>query len=293
MAEHWIPPQLVSRAGSAPAGEDWLHEIKYDGYRLSARRDGQVCLYTRNGHDWTAHLPEIASAMQSLPACYLDGELVAVDSQGVPTFEALQRALRRQPGQRPLYFQVFDLLELDGRRLTGLPLLERKAHLRELLRGSPDRLRYVDHVRGNGSAVFARADALELEGIVSKRAGIRYQMGLRSGQWLKTKCWRFLRFPVVGYTVTAHRLESLLLASDGGEGPSYAGRVEYGLAHFPGLFEVLFEAQTAHSPFGRGVRGAHWIRPGVAAEVQCLPWSRGRKIRHAVLRGLHPQERAA
>jgi hypothetical protein len=89
-------------------GEDWLHEIKYDGYRLSARRDGQVCLYTRNGHDWTARLPEIASAVRSLPACYLDGELVAVDSQGVPTFEVLQRASRRQPGQRPLYFQVFD-----------------------------------------------------------------------------------------------------------------------------------------------------------------------------------------
>jgi bifunctional non-homologous end joining protein LigD len=218
---------------------------------------------------------------------------VAVDSQGVPTFEALQRALRRQPGQRPLYFQVFDLLELDGRRLTGLPLLERKAHLRELLRGSPDRLRYVDHVRGNGSAVFARADALELEGIVSKRVHSRYQPGQRSSRWLKTKCWRLLRFPVVGYTVTAHRLESLLLASDGAGGPSYAGRVEYGLAQFPGLREVLSDAGTAHSPFGRGVRGAHWIRPGVVAEVQCLPWSNGRKVRHAVLRGLHPQERAA
>jgi bifunctional non-homologous end joining protein LigD len=293
MAEHWIPPQLVTRAGSPPAGEDWLHEIKYDGYRLSARREGRVCLYTRNGHNWTARLPEIASAVQSLPACYLDGELVAVDSQGVPTFEALQRALRRQPGQRPLYFQVFDLLELDGHRLTGLPLLERKAHLRELLRGSPDRLRYVDHVRGNGSAVFARADALELEGIVSKRAHSRYQPGQRSSQWLKTKCWRLLRFPVVGYTVTAHRLESLLLGSNGAGGPSYAGRVEYGLAQFPGLFEVLSGARTAHSPFGRGVRGAHWIRSGVVAEVQCLPWSRGRKIRHAVLRGLYPQEQAA
>jgi ATP-dependent DNA ligase len=228
MAEHWIPLQLVSRAGSPPAGEDWLHKIKYDGYRLSARRDGNVCLYSRNGHDWTARLPEIASAVQSLPACYLDGELVAVDSQGIPSFEALQRALRRQPGQRPVYFQVFDLLE-----------------------------------------------------------------GQRSSQWLKTKCWRLLRFPVVGYTVTAHRLESLLLASDGGEGRSYAGRVEYGLARFPGLLEVLSEARTAHSPFGRGVRGAHWIRLGVAAEVQCLPWSRGRKIRHAVLRGLHPQGQAA
>jgi ATP-dependent DNA ligase len=128
---------------------------------------------------------------------------------------------------------------------------------------------------------------------VSKRARSRYQMGLRSAQWLKTKCWRLLRFPVVGYTVTANRLESLLLASDGGEGPSYAGRVEYGLAQFPELFEVLSEARTAHSPFGRGVRGAYWIRPGVTAEVQCLPWSRGRKIRHAVLRGLHPQEQAA
>jgi bifunctional non-homologous end joining protein LigD len=154
-------------------------------------------------------------------------------------------------------------------------------------------LRYVDHMQGNGSAVFARADALELEGIVSKRAHSRYQPGQRSSQWLKTKCWRLLRFPVVGYTVTAHRLESLLLASDGGEGRSYAGRVEYGLAQFPGLLEVLSEARTTHSPFGRGVRGAHWIRPGVAAEVQCLPWSRGRKIRHAVLRGLHPQEQAA
>jgi bifunctional non-homologous end joining protein LigD len=231
--------------------------------------------------------------MQSLPACYLDGELVAVDKQGVPTFEALHRALRRQPGKRPLYFQVFDLLELDGRRLTGLPLLERKAHLQKLLREGPDRLRYVDHVQGNGSAVFAQADALELEGIVSKRAHSRYQPGQRSSQWLKTKCWRLLRFPVVGYTVTAHRLESLLLASDGCEGRSYAGRVEYGLARFPGLLEVLSEARSAHSPFGRGVRGAQWIRPGVVADVQCLPWSRGRKIRHAVLRGLHPQERAA
>ena len=294
MRADWIPPQLVARSTGAPEGDHWLHEIKYDGYRFTARRgeDG-VRLYTRNGHDWTSRLPEVAEAVAALPGCYLDAELIAVDAAGLPTFEALQRGLRRESARRSLYLQVFDLLQLRGDDLTGQPLIERKERLEDLLGSSPERLRYVEHIRDDGPAVFARVDAMGLEGIVSKRADSRYQPGQRSEDWVKTKCWRILRFPVVGYTLDGDHLESLLLAHDGAEGLKYAGRVEFGLGRFRGLLDVLKPAVVERSLTRRKVRGAHWVRRGIEAEVRCLPWAEGRKVRHAVLQALNPEKAAA
>lgn len=285
----WIPPQLLTASRAAPDGPEWLHEIKFDGFRLGARRaDGGSRLYTRNGHDWTERLPEIVRALETLPPCYLDAELVATDTAGVPTFEALQRELRHRPGRRPLYLQVFDLPELDGASMADHPLTERKARLSELLAGAPSAVRYVGHVQGDGPVVFERADALGLEGLVSKRAGSRYRSGERSRDWLKTKCWRILRFPVVGYTVASGRLKSLLLAANDPDGRAYAGRVELGLWRFPGLLDVLSASRTDRPPFDRRVRGARWIRDGVVAEVRSLPWADGRRVRHAVLEKLLP-----
>lgn len=169
-----LNPQLLSRASEPPAGEDWLHEIKYDGYRLLASVErGRVRLISRSGADWTARLPLIAKALAAFGAqsAILDGELVFLTNEGFPDFERL-RAATQSSNQASLYYQAFDLLTLNGRDLTVRPLIERKHHLERLLQrgASNPPLRYVAHAHGNGAAFSRAADQLGLEGVVSKRA---------------------------------------------------------------------------------------------------------------------------
>ena len=167
----WIGPQLTVLVDEAPDGPQWLHEIKFDGYRMHARLDrGAVRLLTRTGLDWTHNYPAIAAAVSSLAArqAYLDGELCGIGPDGITSFSMIQ--LASDAGNAAgLAFFLFDLLYLDGEDITGMPLTERKARLAVLLANVSPPLQYSDHQAGHGRAFFAKACALSVEGIVSKR----------------------------------------------------------------------------------------------------------------------------
>ncbi len=175
----FIPPQLATVTDEAPAGDGWIHEIKLDGYRTAARLEaGKVLMLTRSGLGWTARFRPIATvlALPKIRAAYLDGEIAVMGEGGVTSFAALHDVVSRGQAQR-LTYHAFDLLHLDGRDLTGLPLIERKALLAPLIARLPPGgpVRYSDHVRGQGPRFFAHACKLHLEGIVSKRAAAPYR----------------------------------------------------------------------------------------------------------------------
>ena len=164
----WIKPQLAKLVEKAPDGPDWLHEIKFDGYRMHARLDaGRVQILTRRGNDWTEKYPAIAKAIAGMRAhsAYLDGELCGVLPDGRTAFNLIQNA--SDTGQGALVFFLFDLLHLDGENLMALPLVDRKTRLASLLDGAPDCLRYNDHQIGHGPAIHRLACEHGVEGIVS------------------------------------------------------------------------------------------------------------------------------
>ena len=286
-------PQLLSRASEPPNGEGWLHEIKYDGYRLLATKaHGRASLWSRPGADWTSRLPWIAAAVASLKArsACLDGELVYLTDEGFPDFDALQGATRSTSARERLYYQVFDLLNIDDEDLTARPLLERKERLLDLLRATDSpRLRYVAHVQTSGAEFFRAVDQLGLEGIVCKRARSVYRPGIRSADWVKVKCFRTQTFAIVGYTVADGMLESLALAGVDDSRLVYAGRVEFGVPRRDGaLLRVLQTLCAPRRPIvsASQSRNIVWVEPVLSAEVRCLAWAPGRALRHTVLRSI-------
>jgi DNA ligase D-like protein (predicted ligase) len=197
----WIKPQLTKLVDEPPDGPDWLHEIKFDGYRMHARLDrGAVRLLTRTGLDWTHKYPAIAAAVATLSAreAYLDGELCGIRPDGTTSFSLIQNASDSGNGDALVFF-LFDLLHLDGEALGAMPLQERKKRLRVLLSGQGSPLHFSDHQIGHGQAFYDHACALTVEGIVSKRVDAPYSPGNR-GLWLKVKCLNREEFVVVGWT---------------------------------------------------------------------------------------------
>src|SRR5271170_2637572 len=197
----WKRPQLTQLVQEAPEGDQWLHEIKYDGFRMHARLDhGTVRLLTRNGLNWTAKYPPIAGAVSSLRArqAYLDGELCGVRPDGVTSFSMIQMA-SDAGNAAGLVFFLFDLLHIDGEDLSARPLTERKSRLAGLLERAGVSLQYSDHQTGLRPAFYDKACALSVEGIVSKRADAPYGPGNR-GLWLKVKCLNREEFLVIGWT---------------------------------------------------------------------------------------------
>src|SRR5438132_5733293 len=197
----WIRPQLTELVDAAPDGPEWLHEIKFDGYRMHARLDrGAVRLLTRTGLDWTPKYPAIAAALASLGArqAYLDGELCGVRPDGKTSF-SLIHAASDSGNAAALVFFLFDLLYLDGEVISAAPLRERRERLRDLLSNAGAPLQYSDHQIGRGPEFYARACELSLEGIISKRADTPYSPGDR-GLWVKVKCQNHEEFVVVGST---------------------------------------------------------------------------------------------
>jgi DNA ligase D-like protein (predicted ligase) len=228
----WIKPQLTKLVGQPPEGPEWLHEIKFDGYRMHARLDrGAIRLLTRTGLDWTHKYPAVAS----LPAreAYLDGELCGVRPDGTTSFSLIQNASDTGNGDALVFF-LFDLLHLDGESIGPRPLSERKERLRELLSHASAPLQFSDHQIGRSRAFYDHACGLKLEGIVSKRADAPYSPGNR-GLWLKIKCLNREEFVVVGWTDpegARPRLGALLLAYYDTDGRLvYAGRAGTGIDH--------------------------------------------------------------
>jgi bifunctional non-homologous end joining protein LigD len=197
----WIRPQLTQLVEEAPDGPDWLHEIKFDGYRMHARLDhGAARLLTRTGLDWTHKYPAIATAVASIGArqAYLDGELCGVGPDGITSFSMIQLA-SDSGNAAALVFFLIDLLHLDGEDLCPRPLIERKTRLGDLLSNVSSPLHYCDHQIGHGWEFHEKACAMGLEGIVSKRADAPYTPGNR-GLWVKVKCLHREEFVVVGWT---------------------------------------------------------------------------------------------
>jgi bifunctional non-homologous end joining protein LigD len=279
-----LDPQLCTLAESTQDGDTWLHEIKYDGWRLLARKSGaEVRLFTREGVDLTAQLPKIAAEIAALPvrSAWLDGELVYFNEQSLPEFDTLMGRVRAGD-ERRLAYQVFDLPWYDARNLTKLPLVERKFLLGELLEGRESRLRFTDHILGNGPRVFAGADRMDLEGIVSKRVDSPYRPGKRSRDWLKVKCWRTHVFVLGGIDRSEDdRVEALLVGSLDGSRLRYEGRVEFGLSRVSSVWEHA--APISMSPFVDASTSKRriWLEPRTIIELRALPRSNGKPLRHA------------
>ncbi|MBV8118419.1 MAG: non-homologous end-joining DNA ligase, partial [Alphaproteobacteria bacterium] len=292
-------PLLACAATDAPDGPDWLHEIKYDGYRLLVRiHNRQVRLSTRNGLDWTTKFPGLAARLAELPVseALIDGEIVHLEANGTTDFGHLQDAIANQRTER-LVFYAFDLLYLDGWDLTRAALEDRKSALAKLV--SPDAdgvLRYSDHQIGRGRDFFRHACSYRLEGIVSKRRDSGYRAG-RHDSWLKVKCGNRDQFVVIGFSDPAggrQGLGALLLGYYDPQGElHYAGRVGTGFsdAMLATLRERL-EPLTRNVrpvktlPKGAVVKGVHWTKPELVAEVGYAGWTADTVIRHAVFLGL-------
>ncbi len=293
-----LQPQLATVASQAPDGAEWLHEIKYDGYRLHARiEDGEVRLITRGGLDWTAKFPALATRLGQLPldSALIDGELVHLEPGGTTSFSSLQDAISGGKTDT-LNFFAFDLLYLDGWDLTGATLEERKAALSGIISPqSQGMLRYSDHQIDHGPAFFAQACNYKLEGIVSKRRTEPYRAG-RGRSWLKVKCRNREEFVVVGFTDPEGSREgfgALLVGYNDPQGKlRYAGRVGTGfnttqlLALHRQLQSLAQPNPTVALPKGISRKGVHWIEPRLVTEVEFADWTADAILRQASFQGL-------
>ena len=302
--------QLATLVDRPPEGELWLHETKFDGYRLLGFVSNSTArIRTRNGKDWTESFPSLTAALQKLSAksAVLDMEAVVVDAEGKSSFQALQSALGSAGEPRKIMGYVFDLLQLDGEDVTKLPLIERKEKLRGLLKRSNRQmtLRYSDHILGDGSKVFTRACEAGLEGIVSKRGDASYVAG-RQNSWLKTKCVQRQEFIILGFSGarTGDRaLGALYLGYRKDDAIRYAGKVGTGFSmqgarELAELFKKLAtEKPTMTRAETKGMtaaewRSIHWIKPILLCEVAFTEWTQDGRIRHPSFQGLRQDKDA-
>jgi bifunctional non-homologous end joining protein LigD len=292
------PVQLASLVDTVPAGNGWLHEMKYDGYRLLlALGGGTARAYTRSGLDWSDKFAGLLDAAIELDVgtALIDGEAVVLDANGRSSFQALQGALKGAPN-RIDYF-AFDLLELDGEDLTGLPLVERKARLRALIPDNHERLRFSDHIIGKGEKLLGQFCAAGLEGVISKQVEGHY-VGARSGGWLKTKCIRRQEFVVVGWTPSdkSRLLRSLILGVHEDGVLRYAGKVGTGF-NTDEIFRLMemmkpLARKTASVKAPRAeVRGAHWLEPKLVAEIAYTEMTNEGTLRHPSYLGLREDKK--
>ncbi|MGH9324985.1 MAG: non-homologous end-joining DNA ligase [Vicinamibacteria bacterium] len=297
-------PQLATLVKEVPPGDDWLHEIKYDGYRLLCSiRGGAVQLLTRRGLDWTQKLPHLAARVKALPVkeAVLDGEIAVVRPDGTSSFQALQGAFGGADHAGLIYF-LFDVLYGDGYDVRMTPLVERKELLRSLLAAAPsDRLRFSDHVQGHGRAVLERACKLGAEGLVSKLRSSPYE-GRRSRSWLKTKCIHRQEFVIVGHTDPEGSrvgFGSLILGVHDEEGRLvFSGQVGTGftddsLRELVGKLRDRAQRESPLTAAPRELRRAHWVRPDLVAEVEFIEWTDDGRLRHPSFKGLRLDKKAS
>ncbi len=298
----FVTPELALQATTAPSGAGWLHELKLDGYRIQARKDGdKVQLLTRTGLDWTHRMKTIAVLVGELPAerAILDGEVVVLAENGTTSFADLQAAFQ-EGVNKPLSYFIFDLLHLNGHNLRGLPLIERKTLLATLLGGSREFVRVSEHLEGDGAVIFRKACEMHAEGIISKRAASKYSSG-RGGSWLKLKCVHEQEFVIGGFTLPSngtHGIGALLLGYYEGEKLIYAGRTGTGFTQKTHrvLRNQLEELREKENPFenppAEARRGAHWVKPELVAQVSFATWTADNLVRQASFKGLREDKPA-
>jgi len=286
-----------------PQGATWLHELKYDGYRIEARKAGDdITLFSRNGLDWTVRFPAISKALLTLPceSALIDGEAAFVLPSGITDFKSLQEHIDT-PSPSIRYF-AFDLLFLDGKDLRKEPLAERKARLHTLMaaKGVSDYLVYSDHVVGSGPEFYDKASAAHLEGIMSKRADAPYRSG-RGKSWLKIKCTKTQEFVIGGYSrsdVRGKPFSSLLLGTYDDGRLSYAGKVGTGfnagdLSRLAKTFKPLARSLSPFAEVPAAERkDAVWLDPELVCAVNYTEWTRDGRLRHPSFQGMREDKTA-
>lgn len=297
-----VSPQLTSLVDKPPKGSQWMHEIKIDGYRIIAFKDGtSIRLMSRNHIDWTKKFKNVVQALQQLPInkAVFDGEVTLLDEKNQSNFQHLQNAMKGDKDY-PFYYYIFDLLYYEKFNLKGLPLFQRKEILKKILTGAPSTLRYSDHIIGNGEEVFNKSCELGLEGIISKNVESTY-LEKRSKSWLKIKCSQRQEFIIGGYLPpqrSRQYFRSLFLGVFNEEGELvYSGNVGTGFTQ-SSLQEVYQELQKVLSdenPFNSTppeAKKATWVKPTLVAEVEFSQWTSEGKLRHPSFKGLRKDKEA-
>ena len=292
------PPQLAKLVDVVPSGKRWLHEMKYDGYRmLVAVGGGGARAFTRSGLDWSDRFPAVLAAATKLKvkSALIDGEAVVLGDRGRSRFQALQSALKAAP--ETIGYIAFDLLELDGEDLTSLPLVERKKKFKAILPSRSSALRYSDHIVGGGEKLLKEFCAAGLEGVISKLADGAY-VGARTGSWVKTKCIQRQEFVVAGWTPSekSRTFRSLILGVNEDGALRYAGKVGTGFntAEQFRLMEIMKPIETnrpsVDAPRAE-MRGAHWLKPRLVAEIAFTEMTNEGTLRHPSYLGLREDKK--
>ena len=300
----FVPPQLATLEDKPPVGDQWFHELKFDGYRMLCHLNGgHVRFWSRNKKDWTHKFPHLGKAVKDFAASslILDGEVVAVDSKGRASFQKLQQAIKT--GDAGFIFHIFDLVYVDGFNLTRTPLHLRKEVLAQLFESISEKshLRFSDHVQGNGAQFFEEACRYGIEGIVSKLADSLYE-STRTHSWIKVKCIKRQEFVIAGYTISDKAFP--------GFGALILGVYEKGKLHYAGRAGTGFSIQQrldlrakldklkrASSPFAElpkdpGLKRAVWVTPKLVGEVAFTEWTADGSVRHPSFQGLREDKKA-
>jgi bifunctional non-homologous end joining protein LigD len=312
----FVEPMKAKLMKEPPVTGDWLYELKFDGIRLIAvKADKKVSLLSRNQNELGARFPEIVEATKNLPAreCVIDGEVVALDEEGRSSFQLLQA--REMEGRKsPVYFYAFDLLQLDGKSLVGLPLEARKRVLEKLCAGTGDLIRYSGAIGGVAERLLEEVKRRGLEGIIGKQRNSVYEPGRRSGAWIKLKCVEQQEFVIGGYTPpqgARKHFGAILVGYYGNKKLVFAGKVGTGFT--TKLLAILYKKfrteERADCPFvdlpskqnGQWVQGItpsmmrkmHWVNPVFVCEIKFAEWTRDGKLRAPVFLGLREDKRAA
>lgn len=308
-------PMKATLVAAPPARGDWLYELKFDGYRaLALKNGGEVELLSRNEKSFSARFGEIAEAVAALPAnsAIFDGEIVALDDEGRPSFQLLQ-ALESGEERPPLAFYLFDLLHLDGTDLRSRPLHERRERLSALLAGAGEPLRFSAEIRGDPHQLLAEVRRRGLEGIIGKKRDSRYAPGRRSRSWIKLKCVAEQEVVIGGYTPpagTRQHFGALLVGYFHGKELRFAGKVGTGFnaALLKSLHQKMRALDRPACPFAdlpekrqgrwlqnitpREMKLCHWVEPELVCQARFTEWTRDGKLRHPVFLGLRTDKKA-
>jgi bifunctional non-homologous end joining protein LigD len=312
----FIEPMKAKLVESPPATGDWLYELKFDGIRLIAvKSDKKVSLLSRNQNELSARFPEIVEAMKNLPAreCVIDGEVVALDEEGRSSFQLLQA--REMEGRKsPVYFYAFDLLQIDGKSLVGLPLEARKNVLEKLCVDAGDPIRYSGAIGSDAERLLKEVKRRGLEGIIGKQRNSVYEPGRRSGAWIKLKCVNEQEFVIGGYTPpqgARKHFGAVLVGYYENKKLVFAGKVGTGFTakSLATLHKKFRAEERADCPFvdlpskqnGQWVQGItpsmmrkmHWVNPKFVAEIKFAEWTRDGKLRAPVFLGLREDKKPA